>query len=74
MSEMERLWSCRELAAYLRYSESTIARMVSRHPEKLPPRVASLGRPRWDPEIVRQWVRDSSRPRAKVGRPRAIAG
>ncbi len=44
--EDNNLWTPRELAKFLGYSESTIRRMVSQCPEKLPPRVASLGRPR----------------------------
>ena len=62
----------RELAQFIGYSESTITRMVSRAPDKPPPRVAVLSRPRWDPDIVRKWVVEASRPQtqARMGRPR----
>ncbi|MPQ72398.1 hypothetical protein GC248_00295, partial [Acetobacter senegalensis] len=40
-------------------------------PERLPPRVQSLGRPRWDPETVRRWVLAPAETRKRrVGRPR----
>ena len=75
MADMERLWTARELAAFVRYSESTITRMVSQCPEKLPPRISLLSRPRWLPETVYQWARQSSSTKAGIvrrGRPRAI--
>lgn len=53
----ERLWTIRELADFLGYSDKTVARMVSQAPEKLPPRVLALTRPRWEPNTVREWVR-----------------
>lgn len=56
----DRLWTPRELARYLGYSESTITRMVSQEPDKLPPRVAALARPRWVPAAAMDWARDSS--------------
>lgn len=66
----DRLWTTRELAAYLNYQESTVAAMVSRSPEKLPPRVASLGKPRWEPGVVRAWASRAAHTQAKKGRPR----
>jgi predicted DNA-binding transcriptional regulator AlpA len=68
----ERLWTARELASYLGYSESTITRMVSQSPDKLPPRVAGLERPRWVPAIAQSWVREQSAPRSRLGRPRRV--
>lgn len=56
----DRLWTIRELADFLGYSDKTVARMVSQAPEKLPPRVLALSRPRWEPSVVMQWVRDPS--------------
>ena len=59
----------------MRYSESTISRMVSQSPEKLPPRISVLSRPRWLPETVYQWARQSVPAQAQVarrGRPRVI--
>ena len=37
-------------------TESTIYRMVSQCPDRLPPRVATLGRPRWLPAVAREWA------------------
>ena len=72
MSEMG-LWTSRELADYLCYTESTVARMVTDMPHKLPPRVACLGKPRWHPDVVEQWaLEQSSEINSRVGRPRAI--
>lgn len=69
------LWTPRELARYLGYSESTITRMVSQEPDKLPPRVAALGRPRWLPSAAHEWVKintECSMGRTRrLGRPRA---
>lgn len=71
--EMERLWTVRELAQYLNYQESSVRTLSSTAPERLPPRVPGLGRPRWNPETVRKWaltpgvVIQKKRP----GRPRA---
>lgn len=69
------LWTPRELARYLGYSESTITRMVSQEPEKLPPRVAALARPRWLPSAAHEWVKSSTETNIgrtrRLGRPRA---
>lgn len=65
----DRLWSPRELARFLGYSESTIVRMVTQQPEKLPPRVPMLSRPRWVPSLVHEWVRQAPRI-SRAGRPR----
>lgn len=56
----DRLWTAKELATFLCYSESTVTRMVSQEPEKLPPRVGALGRPRWLPSAALQWVKDNT--------------
>lgn len=73
MMEDDSLWTQRELAKFLGYSESTINRMVSQCPEKLPPRVAALARPRWLPEVAREWAKASSDPpMGRMGRPRKI--
>ena len=60
-----KLWTIRDLAAFLGYSEKTIARMVSQAPEKLPPRVFALSRPRWEPSVVMAWVKGE-----RVAKPR----
>lgn len=73
MIDEEPLWTPRELSKFLGYCESTICRMVSQCPEKLPPRVAGLGRPRWLPEVAREWARTSSSPPLnRAGRPRNV--
>ena len=72
--DQDKLWTQRDLAAYLAYTESTIARMVSQQPDKLPPRVAGLGKPRWHPEVVKQWAFNQSTGivRCHTGRPRMV--
>jgi hypothetical protein len=73
MQEDETLWTSKELAVFLGYSPTSVARMVTKSPNRLPPRVAGLGRPRWAPSVVRQWVIDQSTPAVlgvKLGRPR----
>lgn len=66
------LRTAKELASYLCYEESTVARMVSKCPHKLPPRVAGLGMSRWHPKVVETWVLDQSLPdvNRRRGRPR----
>lgn len=68
------LWTARELAKFLAYEESTVARMASQCPEKLPPRVRGLGKPRWHPVLVEEWARQQSLPeiQQRRGRPRGI--
>ena len=70
----EPLWTIRELAQYLNYAESTVARMVSQCPTQLPPRVHGLGKPRWVPRIAEQWSINRSEPEInkRLGRPRYI--
>ena len=71
--ESDILWTPRELAKFLGYTESTICRMVSQCPDRLPPRVATLGRPRWLPAVVREWAMvNSDQPLGRRGRPRSI--
>ncbi|HTI02714.1 MAG TPA: hypothetical protein VL752_17325 [Acidisoma sp.] len=70
-----KLWTIRELAAFLGYTESTVQTLVSKKPSGLPPRVAALYRPRWDPDVVRAWIAEQSRgaePVRRAGRRRAI--
>lgn len=69
-----RLWTAADLARVLGYSESTVTRMVSMQPDKLPPRVRGLGKPRWLPDVCMAWLRERSTagvefPR-RPGRPR----
>ena len=69
----DRLWTAADLARFLGYAESTVVRMVTGEPHKLPPRVAPLRKPRWVPSVCRQWVIDNNKPSdggVKVGRPR----
>lgn len=70
----DKLLTARELARFLAYTESTVKRMVTDEPDKLPPRVGCLGRPRWHPEVVRDWAlaQSTGKVNARVGRKRAI--
>ena len=70
-----RLRTTHELAAFMRYSESTVNRMVSQCPDRLPPRVATMYKPRWLPETVYQWARQSVTTQTGLtrrGRPQGI--
>lgn len=72
----DRLWTPADLARFLGYAESTVARMANAEPDKLPPRVPRLFKPRWVPQVCRDWVlangvavgqpRKRGRPRRKV--------
>ncbi len=64
----------RDLARFLRYKPTTMARMVSTDADRLPPRVQALTRPRWNPATVRAWAADQSGPvrQSKLGRPRLM--
>ena len=67
----DRLWTVTELAAFLRISPQTVRSLISRDPDRLPPRVHALGLPRWMPSTVRTWAEQQSmKPRSKMGRPR----
>ena len=71
--EEDNLWTPRELSRFLGYSESTICRMISQCPEKLPPRVKALARPRWLPDVAREWAKvNSETVVTRTGRPRKI--
>lgn len=70
----EPLWGPADLARFLGYKESTVIRMASSDPDRLPPRVRTMGKARWVPDICRRWARDNSCAETKVrmGRPRKI--
>lgn len=53
---VEFLWTPKELAGFLGYSESTVTRMASQEPHRLPPRVAGMRRFRWVPQVCRDWA------------------
>ncbi|WP_421992331.1 hypothetical protein [Roseococcus sp.] len=69
---VEKLWTPAELADFLGYKLSTVIRMASGDPDRLPPRVRAMNKPRWVPEVCRGWVLAQSRPyeRPRMGRPR----
>lgn len=69
----DRLWTPADLARWLGYAESTVVHMVSKRPDRLPPRVPNLHRPRWLPATCREWAagRAEAAPQTrKPGRPR----
>lgn len=75
---MEQLWTAADLAKYLGYSETTVTRMASSHPDRLPPRVPT-SLLRWVPDVCRKWAMGSAAsppppaPKRKPGRPRKVA-
>lgn len=69
------LWTPADLARFLGYAESTVIRMASAEPDRLPPRVAAMHKPRWLPSVAHQWAAQQSgvtapQERRKPGRPR----
>lgn len=72
MPDDDTLWTPVELAAYLGLSPATITTMCSRAPARLPPRVAAIPKPRWVPDVVRDWAAKQSGvgEKRKGGRPR----
>ena len=69
----DRLWTAADLARFLGYAESTVVRMATGEPHKLPPRVSTLRKPRWVPSVCRRWAADNNKAASggvKVGRPR----
>lgn len=67
----DRLWTIKELADFIGYQESTVSRLVSQSPDKLPPRVPNLSKPRWLPSAVRAWAMGAgSTANLRRGRPR----
>lgn len=71
--DVDRLWTPADLARYLGLAETTVSRMANAEPHKLPPRVATLFKPRWDPGVCRRWVVENSvvvGVKRKRGRPR----
>jgi hypothetical protein len=71
MADIERLWTVNDLASFFGYSVATVRSTISRAPTRLPPRVAGLHLPRWEPGTVKAWAMQQSRPAVKQGCPRA---
>lgn len=71
------LWTARELARFLRISESTVTAWVSRHPNRLPPPIRIGKCVRWRRETVLRWVEaqepEPTRASRSRGRPRQAA-
>jgi hypothetical protein len=65
------LWTAAELAAFLGFRPHTIANMLCRSPERLPPRVTAIASPRWVPAVCQEWATRQSAPaKRNAGRPR----
>jgi hypothetical protein len=69
-TKIETLWTPKDLATFLRISPDTVRQYSSRHPEKLPPRVAQMTAPRWHPQTVHDWCMGTAPVKSKGGRPR----
>lgn len=54
--EVQGILDCADLARLLRMSEGTVRQHSSRHPERLPPRIPHLVKPRWLLSTVRAWM------------------
>ena len=54
---MEQLYTAKDLAAILRYTESSVYNMASTRPHSLPPALRLGKSLRWHPDIVNAWLR-----------------
>ncbi|CAK7193117.1 hypothetical protein COMNV_01330 [Commensalibacter sp. Nvir] len=63
-----------ELSHILPYKISTIKRLITQEPHKLPPRIATMGRPAWYLPAIKTWLANRSHELRvpRKGRPRKL--
>ena len=57
---MEKLYTAKDLAAILRYTESSVYNMASTRPHSLPPALRIGKSLRWHSDIVKAWLREKA--------------
>ncbi|OJB40353.1 hypothetical protein BGV56_00735 [Burkholderia ubonensis] len=57
----DEVWTPAQLGRFLGYKAETIRSYSTQHPDRLPPRIAGLKRPRWLRSVAMEWARDGSK-------------
>ncbi|WP_423396074.1 hypothetical protein [Burkholderia sp. LMG 21824] len=67
----DEVWTPAQLGKFLGYKPETIRGYATTHPDRLPPRISGLKRPRWLRSVAMAWARDGSKrdPNAIVQQP-----
>ena len=60
----DEVWTAAQLGIFLGYKAETIRIYSTAHPDRLPPRISGLKRPRWLRSVAMAWARDGSKPAA----------
>ncbi|WP_133295651.1 hypothetical protein [Burkholderia reimsis] len=55
------MWTPAQLGKFLGYKAETIRSYSTAHPDRLPPRIKGLKRPRWLRSVAMAWARDGSK-------------
>lgn len=58
--EDDEVWGPAELGRFLGYKKETVRSYSTQHPERLPPRIAGLKRPKWLKSVAVKWAREAS--------------
>ncbi|WP_454737625.1 hypothetical protein [Cupriavidus necator] len=56
----DEIWDVKKLADFLGYKEETVRGYSTSKPDRLPPRIAGVRRPRWLKAVVLQWAAQRS--------------
>jgi len=57
----DEVWTPAQLGKFLGYKAETIRSYSTVHPDRLPPRIKGLKRPRWLRSVAMAWARDGSK-------------
>ncbi|MFG7180724.1 hypothetical protein ACGYQ5_14445 [Burkholderia pseudomallei] len=58
--EDDEVWGPADLGRFLGYKTETIRSYSTQHPDRLPPRIKGLKRPRWLRSVAMKWARETS--------------
>ncbi|MGH8789753.1 MAG: hypothetical protein ACREYA_32365 [Cupriavidus necator] len=56
----DEVWDVKKLATFLGYKEETVRAYSTSKPDRLPPRIAGVRRPRWLKAAVLEWAAERS--------------